>query len=88
MDKLIPMDVSIRQHQLEQKRKQQREQYNQRLNNQHFNGVAETSDRKSAFRDEHIASAYAQVRKNGAKMKDEMVQATSSAPYHRRRKIK
>jgi hypothetical protein len=84
MEKLIPMEVSIRQHQLEQKQKQQREQFNQRLNNQHFDGAVETSDRKSAFRDEHIISAYAQVRNNGAKMKDDMVHATSSAPYNRK----
>ena len=82
------MEVSIRQHQLEQKRKQQRKELNQRLNNQHFNGVAETSDRKSAFRDDYIASAYQQVQTNNARMNDDMVHATSSAPYRQRRKIK
>jgi hypothetical protein len=49
MDKLIPMEVSIRQHQLQQKRKQQRKELNQRLNNQHFNSAVETSDKRSAF---------------------------------------
>jgi hypothetical protein len=49
MDKLIPMEVSIRQHQLEQKRKQQRKELNQRLNNHHFNSAVETSDKRSAF---------------------------------------
>ena len=84
MEKLIPLEVSVRQHQLEQKRKQQREQFNQRLHNKHFDGAVETSDRRSAFRDEHIASAYAQVRINDAKMKDDMIHATSSAPYNRK----
>lgn len=84
MEKLIPMDVSIRQQELERNRKQQREQFNQKLHNQYFDGAVETTDRKSAFRDEHIASAYAQIRTNGAKMKDDMVHATSSAPYNRK----
>ena len=88
MEKLIPLEVSIRQHQLEQKRKQQKKEHDQRLNNQHFNGVAETSDKKSAFRDDYIASAYQQVQANNARMNDDMVHATSSAPYHQRRKIK
>ena len=88
MDKLIPMEVSIRQHQLEQKRKQQREQLNQRLVDQQFNGSPAPSERGSAFKDDYMASAYQQVQANNARMKDEMVHATSSAPYHRRRKIK
>ena len=87
MDKLIPMEVSIRQHQLEQKRKQQRKELNQKLNNQHFNSAVETSDKRSAFWDEHIVSAYQQVQANNARMKDEMVHAISSAPYHRRRNV-
>ena len=88
MDKLIPMEVSIRQHQLEQKQKQRLKELNQKLHNQHFDGVVETFDKRSAFRDEYIASAYKQVQANNSKMKDELVHATSSAPYHRRRNIK
>ena len=87
MDKLIPMDVSIRQHPLKQKRKQQSEELNQRPHEQHHNSAVETSDKKSAFRDEHIMSAYQPVQANDARMKDEMVHATRSAPYHQRRKI-
>ena len=61
---------------------------NQKLHNQHFNSAVETSDKRSAFRGEHIVSAYQQVQANNARMKDEMVHATSSGLYHRRRKIK
>ena len=82
---LIPLNVSIRKDQLEQKRKQQKEQINKRWNEKRFYSNPEPSDKRSAFRDEHIASAYQQVQANNARMKDEMVQATSSAPYHRRR---
>ena len=88
MDNLIPMEVSIRQHQLEQKRKHQREELNQRLHNQHFSSEVGTSDKRSAFRDDYIASAYQQVQINNARMNDDMVHATRSAPYHRRRKVK
>ena len=44
-------------------------------------------DKRSAFWDEHIVSAYQQVQANNARMKDEIVYATSSAPYHRRRNV-
>ena len=88
MDKLIPMSVSVRQHQLEQKRKKQRQQINQRLVDQYFDGPTLPSERGSAFRDEHMVSAYQQVQDNNARMKDDMVHATSSAPYHQRRKTK
>ena len=76
----------IRQHQLEQKRKHQQEQMNRRLINQHFDGGARATDKNSAFRDTYTASVYAQIRANDAKMKDNMVQATGSAPYHQRRR--
>ena len=88
MEILIPLEVSIRQQQLEQKRKQQRKEHDQRLNDQHFIGAVETSDKRSAFRDEYIASAYQQVQANNARMNDDMVHATSSAPYHQRRKVR
>jgi len=88
MDKLVPMEVSVRQHQLEKKRKKQRQQINQRLVDQYFGGPTQPFERGSAFRDEHMVSAYQQVQTNNARMKDDMVHATSSAPYHKRRKSK
>jgi len=86
MDKLIPMEISIRQHQSEMKRRHQQTQMNQRFTNQHFDGGARTTDNASAFRDTYTASVYAQIRANDAKMKDNMVQATGSAPYHQKEK--
>ena len=88
MDKLIPLEVSIRNHQSEQKRQKQRAQHNQKLVDQHFTGVPSTSEKSSAFRDDYISSAYQQVQANTARLKDDLVQATTSAPYHQRRKIK
>ena len=88
MDKLIPLDVSIRHHQSEKKRQKQREQHNQKLVDQHFTGVPSTSEKSSAFGDNHISNLYQQVQANNARLKDEMVQATTSAPYHQRRRIK
>ena len=81
MDKLIPLDVAIRKDQLEQKRKDQQKQINQKWNNQQFASPPEPSDKGSAFRDRHIASAYAKVRNNNAQMENDMVHATSSSPY-------
>ena len=75
MDKLIPMEVSIRHHQLEQKRQKQREQLNQRLVDQHFNGVPATSEKGSAFGDDYISSAYQQVQTNNARLKDDLVKS-------------
>ena len=86
MDKLIPLNVSVRQHRLEQQRKNQREQMNQRHINQHFDGGVGTTDKGSAFADDYTKSVYAKIRATDAKLKDNMVQATSSAPYHQRRK--
>ena len=86
MDKLIPMEVSIRQDQSEKKRQKQREQFNQKLVDQQFTGVPATSDKGSAFGDDYISSAYQQVKANDARLKDDLVHATSSAPYHQRRK--
>ena len=88
MDKLIPLNVSIREHQSEKKRQKQREQHNQKLVDQHFSGVPATSEKGSAFGDKYILSAYQQVQANDARLKDDLVHATSSAPYHQRRKIK
>ena len=88
MDKLIPINVSIREQQVEQKRQKQKEQLNQKLVDQHFNGSTAPSERGSAFRDDYMASAYQQVQTNSAQMKDDMVHATSSAPYRQRRKIR
>ena len=88
MDKLIPMEVSIRHHQSEQKRQKQREQFSQKLVDQQFTGVPATSEKGSAFGDDYISSAYQQVQANNARLKDDLVQATTSAPYHQRRKVK
>ena len=79
--KLIPLNVSIRKDQLEQQRKQQREQINQRWTDQHFIADPEPSDKRSAFSDKYMASAYAKVLSNQTKMKDEMVHATNCTPY-------
>ena len=87
MDELItPREITIQQHQLEMKRKHQQERMNRRLIKQHFDGVTDATDRGSAFRDTYTASVYAQIRANDAKMKDNMVQATGSAPYHQKGK--
>ena len=88
MDKLIPLEVSIRNHQSEQKRQKQRVLHNQKLLNQQFTGPPAASEKGSAFRDDYISSAYQQVQANTARLKDDLVHATSSAPYHQRRKIK
>ena len=86
MDKLIPLNVSVRQHRLEQQRKTQRKQMNQRHTNQRFDGGVGTTDKGSAFADDYTKSVYAQIRATDAKMKDDVVHATTSAPYHQRRK--
>ena len=86
MDKLIPLDVSVRQHKKEQLRKRQQTQMNQRHFNQQFAGGVRTTDKGSAFNDTYTASVYAQIRVNDAKMKDKLVQATGSAPYQHKEK--
>ena len=63
-------------------------QMHQRYNNQYFDGGVSPTDQGSAFRDDYTKSVYAQIRANETGMKDNMVHATSSAPYHQRRKIK
>ena len=88
MDKLIPLNVSVRQHRLEQQRKNQREQMNQRHNDRHFSDDVRPSDKGNAFTDDYTKSVYDQIRANGAETKDDVVHATSSAPCHQRRKIK
>ena len=88
MDKLIPLNVSVRQHRLEQQRKNQREQMNQRHNDRHFSDDVRPSDKGNAFTDDYTKSVYDHIRANGAETKDDVVHATSSAPYHQRRKIK
>ena len=88
MEKLIPLNVSVRQHRLEQQRIKQREQMNQRHNDRHFSDDVRPSDKGNAFTDDYTKSVYAQIRANGAETKDDVVHATSSAPYHQRRKIK
>ena len=88
MGKLIPLNVSVRQDRLEQQQKNQREQMNQRYADRRFDGGVGTTDKGSAFADDYTKSVYAQIRANGAETKDDVVHATSSAPYHQRRKIK
>ena len=88
MEKLIPLTVSVRQHRLEQQRIKQREQMNQRHNDRHFSDDVRPSDKGNAFTDDYTKSVYDQIRANGAETKDDVVHATSSAPYHQRRKIK
>ena len=78
---LIPLNVSIRKDQLEQKRKQQKEQINKRWNEKRFYTNPEPSDKRSAFRDNYISSAYAKVRTNQTHMKNDMVHATHTSPY-------
>ena len=88
MDKLIPLDVSIRQNQLDKRHQKQREEMNQRHITKHFDGGTRTTDKGSAFNDTYTASVYAQIRANDAGVKDDMVHATSSAPYRQGRKTK
>ena len=85
METLLPMEVSIRQQELEKRQKIQRTQMNQRNANQQFGGGISASDSGSAFRDDYTKSVYAQIRANDMKMKDNMVHATSSAPYNKGR---
>ena len=80
-NQLIPLNVSIRKDQLEQKRKQQNKQIAKRWTDQHFIAAPEPSDKRSAFRDKHISSAYAKVLSNQSRMKDDMVHATKTSPY-------
>jgi hypothetical protein len=42
MDKLVPLNISIRQDQLQKKQEKQREQMNQHHINQHFDGGVST----------------------------------------------
>ena len=88
MDKLIPLEVSIRNHQLEQKRQKQREELKQKLVHQQFTGDPATFERGNAFADDYISSAYQQVKTNNVRMRDNLVHATNSAPYHRRNKVR
>ena len=87
MDKLIPLEVSIRQHQLEQQRKHQREQMNQRHTHRHFDGGVSPTEKGSAFTDDYTKSVYAQIRATDAQMKDDLRHATTTDPYHQRRKV-
>jgi hypothetical protein len=86
MDKLIPLDVSVRHQQKEQLRKRQQTQMNQRHFNQQFGGGVKTTDKGSAFNDTYTASVYAQIRANDAELKDKLVHATGSAPYQHKEK--
>ena len=88
MDKLIPLEVSIHHHQQELKRQKQREQFKQKLVDKHFTDDPATFERGNAFADDYISSAYQQVKTNNARMKDNLIHATSSAPYHRRNKVR
>ena len=88
MDKLIPLEVSIHHHQQELKRQKQREQFKQKLVDKHFTDDPATFERGSAFADDYISSAYQQVKTNNARMKDNLIHATSSTPYHRRNKVR
>ena len=86
MDKLIPLDVSIRQDQLEHKRKEQQELINQKWNSQQFSSDPQPSDRRSAFQDKYIASAYASVLKKQIHMNHDMIHATTTSPYRKTNK--
>ena len=86
MEKLIPLNVSVRQDRLEQQRIKQREQMNQQHADRRFDGGVGTTDKGSAFADDYTKSVYAQIRATDAKMKDDVVHATTSAPYHQTRK--
>ena len=55
---------------------------------QNSHQLIQTTDKSSAFKDDYVVSAYQQVKTNNARMNVDMVHATSSAPYHQRRKIK
>ena len=88
MEKLIPLSVSVRQHQLEQQRKNQRQQMNQRHNERQFSSDVRPSEKGNAFTDDYTKSVYAKIRADGAKMKDDVMHATTTAPYHQRRTSK
>ena len=88
MDKLIPLDVSIRQHQLETSRKKQRGVMNQRHNDRQFDVGDRPTDKGSAFTDSYTASQLRKIRANRTALKDDMVHAMSSAPYTQGRKTK
>ena len=81
MDKLIPLEVSIRQDQMKKKQDQQRQQLNNRMTDRHFSG----SSVSDAYRDDYISSAYHQVKTHSARMNEDLIHATSSTPYHRRK---
>jgi len=86
MDKLIPLDVSIRQNQLELKRKKQQELISQKWHNQQFGIGPQPSDKRSAFNDRYIADAYASVLKKQIHMNHDMIHATTSSPYRKTNK--
>lgn len=79
-DKLIPLDVAIRELEIERLRVEQQKDINKKLNKQQFDRGMLPSEKGSAFNDS-MASAYAKVKTNKSKMKNDMVHATSSSPY-------
>ena len=82
MDRLIPLDVSIRKHQQKQKNKDQKNQMEQKWNTQQFTHPPEPSDKNSAYRDSYTAEAYAKIKSSKTQMKNEMLHATSTSPYN------
>ena len=81
-DKLVPLEVAIRELELVKQRTEQQNQINKKLNSQQFDRGTQPSERGSAFND-GMASAYAKVKTNGNKMKNDMVHATTSSPYRK-----
>ena len=60
---------------------------NQRHTNRHFDGGVNPTDKGSAFTDDYTKSVYAQIGVTDAQIKDDLRQATTTVPYHRRRKV-
>ena len=81
MTKLIPLDVAARKYRQNQKESEDRNLLQQKLNGKQFGSSIEPSDISSAYKDKHIASAYAQIRNNFHHVKDSVRHATCSSPY-------
>ena len=79
-----PLSISIREMIAERKRKEQRDQMNQIRSSYHNR---EYKRNEGAFSDNHMATAYAEVKKNGKKLNDTVIQATTSTPYHKKRYV-
>ena len=76
MDKLIPINVAVRDYRQKQLRREQQEQMSQKLSN-----YDSSTNNKDAFKDKHLVNAYAEVKKNTSSVNKTLIRTTTSSPY-------